>query len=171
MIDTSAAGWDEHGEKIDARMLELGMADSEETSPGSGFYYGDIMPPEHYEANAVNDLGLMPDGSFRAPAVGRAAAALDEALFEQMAARDKRDYWGDRSLPTLNAICHANVAVHRAEQALAAAEQREAAGELGHGDDPRRQLADDEQILHHSLVVRELAEREAADDLDHEPEH
>lgn len=170
MIDTSRAGWDDHDKKIDARMIELGMADSEET-PGSGYYYGDIMPPEHYEANAVSDLGLMRDGSFRAPAVGRAAAALDEARHDLMAARDERDYWGDRSLPTLNAICHANVAVHRGEQALAAAEQREAAGELDYGDDPRRQIADDEHILHHSLGLRERAKREAEDDLDHEAEH
>lgn len=170
MIDTSAAGWDHLGEKIDARMLELGITDGEETSPGSGYYYGDILPGEWYEANAVHDLGLMADGSFRAPAVGRATAALDDAHDDLMAARDARDHGGDRSLPTLNAICHAKAAVHHAEQALAEAEQREAAGDTGYdGGDPRRQIAD-EQHLHTSLALRERAEREAAHDLDLEPE-
>lgn len=171
MIDTSAAGWDHLDEKIDARMLELGITDREETSPGSGYYYGDIMPGEWYEANAVHDLGLMPDGSFRTPAVGRAAAELDHAQHDLMAARDARDHGGDRSMPTLNAVCHAKVAVHHAEQALAEAEQREAAGDTGYyGDDPRRQIADDEQHLHTSLALRERAGREAAHDLDLEPE-
>lgn len=168
MSDTSSAGWDDHEAKIDARVIELGMAEPDEPYPGSGYYYGDIMPPEHYDANAVNDLGLMPDGSFRAPGVGRAAAALEDARHDLMAARDNRDHGGDRSLRALDAICHANVAVHRAEQAVAEAEQREAAGDLDVAGDPRRQIADDEQLLHRSLVERELAEREAEADL--EPE-
>lgn len=168
MIDTSSAGWDAHDDTIDARLVELGMADPDEPHPGSGFYYGDIMAPEHYEANAVCDLGLMPDGSFRAPAVGRAAAVLEDARHDLMAARDNRDDGDDRSLRALDAICHAKVAVHRAEQAFAEAAQREAAGDLDVGGDPRRQIADDEQLLHASLVERELAEREAEDDL--EPE-
>ncbi|SFO44162.1 hypothetical protein SAMN05216207_10597 [Pseudonocardia ammonioxydans] len=170
MIDS--AEWNDHHEKtIDARLHELGIAGAEESSPGSGYYYGDVMPPEHYEANAVRDLGLMPDGSFRAPAVARAAAALDDAHHDLMAARDDRDHHGDRSLPALNAICHAGVAVHRAEQALAEAEQREAAGDTGYyGGDPRHQIPDDEQLLHAGLTARQLAEREAENDLDHEPE-
>ncbi|AEA28912.1 hypothetical protein Psed_6841 (plasmid) [Pseudonocardia dioxanivorans CB1190] len=170
MIDSTE--WNDHHQKtIDARMLDLGMVCSEETRPGSGYYYGDIMPGGWYEANAVRDLGLMPDGSFRGPAVGRAAAALEDAHHDLMVARDDRDYWGDRSLPALNAVCHANVAVYHAEQALAEAEQREAAGDTGYyGGDPRRQIADDEQILHRSLGWRELAEREAENERDHEPD-
>lgn len=102
----------------------------------------------------MRDLGLMPDGSFRAPAVGRAAARLEDACVERMAARDARDFFGDRSLAALNRVCHANVAVHRAEQ-------REAAGELDVDGDARLRLADDEQLLHHSIAMQEQAEREA----------
>ncbi|ALL79694.1 hypothetical protein AD006_31555 (plasmid) [Pseudonocardia sp. EC080610-09] len=151
---------DRHQKSIDARLRELGIAGSEESRPGAGYYYGDIMPGEWYDENAVRDLGLMPDGSFRAPAVGLAAASLDDARHDLMAARDNRDHHGDRSLPALNAVCHANVAVHRAEQALAEAEQREAAGELCSGRDPRRRMADDELLLHTSLGLREPAEHE-----------
>lgn len=161
MSDTRSAVWDPHVAQIDARMVELGMADSSEIAPGSGFYYGDIMAPEHYEAYAVRDLGLMPDGSFRAPAVGRAAARLEDACVERMAARDQRDFFGDRSLVALDRVCHANVAVHRGEQALAEAEQREAAGELDVDGDARLRLADDEQLLHHSIAMQNQAEREA----------
>lgn len=167
MSDTRSAAWDHYAAKIDARMVELGMVDSSATAPGSGLYYGDILPAEHYEANAVRDLGLMPDESFRAPAVGRAAARLEDACVERMAARDDRDFFGDRSLAALDRVCHANVDVHRAEQALAEAEQREAAGELDIDGDAHLRLADDEQLLHHSIALQEQAEREA--ELDHEP--
>ncbi|PWS21848.1 hypothetical protein DKP78_21445, partial [Enterococcus faecium] len=78
------------------------------------------MPPEWYEANAVRDLGLMTDGSFRGLDVAQAEQKLLNARDDLEVARVARDH--EPSLVNLNAVCHAGVAVHHAEQGLSEAE-------------------------------------------------
>lgn len=161
MIDTRRPGWDDHTAKTDARMIELGLAEPGALAPGSGVYYGDIMPPEWYEANAVNDLGLMTDGSFRALDVAQAEQRLLDARDDLEVARDERDH--EPSLANLNAVCHANAAVHRAERALAAVEvteqQREAAGEPEPRPVPGRGPTD-EELAERSFWIQQHVETE-----------
>jgi hypothetical protein len=161
MRDTRRSGWDDHTAKTDARMIELGLAEPGIPAPGSGVYYGDIMPPEWYEANAVRDLGLMADGSFRGLDVAQAEQNLLHARDDLEVAREARDH--EPSLVNLNAVCHANVAVHHAEQGLSGAEateqQREAAGEpepqpvAGRGPT-------DEELAERSFWIQQHAEKE-----------
>lgn len=161
MIDTRQPGWDDHDTKTDARMIELGLADPGTIAPGSGVYYGDIMPGEWYEANAVTDLGLMTDGSFRSLDVAQAEQKLLNARDDLEVARQARDH--EHSLVNLNAVCHANIAVHHAEQGLSEAEateqQREAAGEpepqpvAGRGPT-------DEELAERSFWIQQHAEKE-----------
>ncbi|WP_224404125.1 hypothetical protein [Pseudonocardia sp. ICBG1034] len=161
MRDTRRSGWDDHTAKTDARMIELGLAEPGISAPGSGVYYGDIMPPEWYEANAVRDLGLMADGSFRGLDVAQAEQNLLHARDDLEVAREARDH--EPSLVNLNAVCHANVAVHHAEQGLSEAEateqQREAAGEPEPQPVAGRSPTD-EELAERSFWIQQHAEKE-----------
>ncbi|MBN9739477.1 MULTISPECIES: hypothetical protein [unclassified Pseudonocardia] len=161
MSDTRQPGWDDHTAKTDARMIELGLAEPGIPAPGTGVYYGDIMPPEWYEANAVRDLGLMTDGSFRALCVAQAEQQLLDARDDLESAREARHH--EPSLVNLNAVCHANAAVHRAEQGLSEAkateQQHETTGEPESRPVPGRGPTD-EELAGRSFWIQQHAEKE-----------
>lgn len=170
MIDTSAPGWDNHDAKIDARMVELGMAAETDTAPGAERYYGDVQPGERYEGNAAVDLGLMPDGSFRSPAVAQAALEVWHATTALDTAEEDRDAGRGSSEARQraeNALWRAEGALRRAERAEAGTPPRTAAMDAVEAERDTRWAAHDdaaadlERARQDQAAARETRDRAA----------
>ncbi|GAA1106041.1 MULTISPECIES: hypothetical protein [Pseudonocardia] len=132
-LGTTPARADEY----DRRMVELGMAESDQHRPGLDRFYG--YGARHvYTENAVRYLGEMPDGSFETPHVAHEAWAVDEARKDLRIATGELEQEqaaeADGSLVRHNPDddwSKERAAIDAAREALAAAEQRLAAAERG----------------------------------------
>lgn len=124
-------------DEYDRRMVELGMADSEQHRPGLGRFYG--YGARHvYTENAARYLGEMPDGSFGTPHVAHEAWAVHEARTDLRIATGQlaqdQDLEADGYLVRQNPDddwAEERAAIDDAREALAVAEQRLAAAERG----------------------------------------
>ncbi|GAA1838839.1 hypothetical protein GCM10009772_15690 [Pseudonocardia alni subsp. carboxydivorans] len=106
-----------HADAIDQRMRQLGDPRGPAARPGYDLYYGHGMP-ESYDAHAVEELGLMPDGTFQHPRIARAADEVDRARTELGNLEDMRD----QGEPVHNDVCQARADLARAQRALTEAE-------------------------------------------------
>lgn len=128
-LGTTPARADEY----DRRMVELGMAESDQARPGLGRFYG-YGARQVYTENAVRYLGEMPDDSFEPPHVAHEAWAVDEARMDLRIAtgelEQNQDLEADGSLVRHNPDddwSKERAAIDAAREALAAAAER---GEL-----------------------------------------